>query len=140
MTDVFTKEKRSDVMSRIKGDGNKDTELAMILVMRKYHISGWRRKQPVFGKPDFVFWKQKIALFVDGCFWHSCPLHASMPKNNREFWVKKLQSSKDRDVVVNRELRKLGWKVIRVWEHELKSPEKVAAKLRRVGPFPRPLP
>jgi DNA mismatch endonuclease Vsr len=57
-------------MSRIKGKGNKDTELAMIQILRKNHISGWRRNQAVLGKPDFVFPKRKIALFVDGCFWH----------------------------------------------------------------------
>lgn len=122
-------------MSRIKGRGNKDTELAMILILRKYHISGWRRNQVVLGKPDFIFPKPKIALFVDGCFWHGCPLpkHSNLPKNNQEFWAKKLQQNKDRDKFVTRELRKLGWKVIRVWEHELKFPEKVAAKLMRVG-------
>lgn len=131
MADVFTKEKRSDVMSRIKGKGNKDTELAMIMVMKVHHIAGWRRNQRVLGKPDFVFWRQKIALFVDGCFWHSCPLHANMPKNNRAFWKKKLKGSADRDVFVNRELRKLGWKVIRIWEHELKDPAKVARKIQK---------
>ena len=65
-----------------------------------------------------------------------CPKHSNLPKNNQEFWAKKLQANKDRDKFVTRELRKLGWKVIRVWEHELKFPEKVAAKLMRVGPFP----
>lgn len=68
MTDVFTKQKRSEVMSRIKGKGNKDTELVMIQILRKYHISGWRRNQVVLGKFDFVFPKQKVALFVDGYF------------------------------------------------------------------------
>lgn len=131
MADVFTKEKRSDVMSRIKGKGNKDTEIAMIKVMRKHHVSGWRRNQPVLGKPDFVFWEYKIALFVDGCFWHSCPLHANTPKNNRKFWIKKLKGSADRDVFVNRELKKLGWKVIRIWEHEFKEPQKIASKIKR---------
>lgn len=131
MADVFTKEKRSDVMSRIKDKGNKDTELAMLYLMQKHRISGWRRNQRVLGKPDFVFRKEKIALFVDGCFWHSCPIHANTPKNNREFWIKKLKSSADRDVFVNRELKKLGWKVIRVWEHEFREPLKVVAKLNK---------
>jgi len=131
MPDVFTKEKRSDVMSRIKGKGNKDTELAMIQILRKHHISGWRRNQVVLGKPDFVFSKQKIALFVDGCFWHGCPKHSNTPKNNREFWEKKLQQNKGRDKFVSHELRKSGWKVVRVWEHELKFPEKIVAKLRK---------
>jgi DNA mismatch endonuclease, patch repair protein len=131
MPDVFTKEKRSEVMSRIKGKGNKDTELAMIQILRKHHISGWRRNQAVLGKPDFVFPKQKVALFVDGCFWHGCPLpkHSNMPKNNQEFWAKKLQGNKTRDKFVNRELRKMGWVVVRVWEHELSNPNRVAKRI-----------
>jgi len=118
-------------MSRIRGKGNKDTELAMIQILRSYHISGWRRNQAVLGKPDFVFRKQKIALFVDGCFWHSCPKHSNMPRTNRAFWQKKLKGSKDRDKYVSRKLRKLGWKVVRVWEHEMKNTSRVAAKLFR---------
>jgi DNA mismatch endonuclease (patch repair protein) len=131
MSDVFTKEKRSQVMSLIKGKGNKDTELFMMRLMRIHHIAGWRRNQLLLGKPDFVFPKQKIALFVDGCFWHGCPKpkHSNMPRNNQEFWAKKLQANKDRDKFVTRELRKMGWKVIRVWEHELREPAKVAKKL-----------
>ena len=118
-------------MSRIKGKGNKDTELVMIQILQKNHISGWRRNQAVLGKPDFVFPKQKIALFVDGCFWHGCPKHSNMPKNNREFWKNKLEGNIKRDKNVSRELRKTRWKVVRVWEHELKYPEKVVAKLKK---------
>lgn len=134
MPDVFTKEKRSEVMSRIKGKGNKDTELVMIQILRKHHISGWRRNQAVLGKPDFVFPKQKIALFVDGCFWHGCPKpkHSNLPRNNQEFWAKKLQGNKDRDKLVSRELKKAGWRVMRVWEHELKYPQKIITKLNRL--------
>jgi DNA mismatch endonuclease, patch repair protein len=131
MVDVFTKQKRSEVMSKIRGKGNKDTELAMIRIFREYHIAGWRRNQPVFGKPDFIFPKKKIAVFVDGCFWHGCPKHSTSPKNNREFWEKKLGSNKNRDKLVNRELRKEGWGVIRIWEHELKEKEKVAEKISK---------
>lgn len=131
MSDVFTKEKRSDVMSRIRGKGNKDTELVMIQILRSHHISGWRRNLSVLGKPDFVFPKQKIALFVDGCFWHGCPKHSNMPRNNRKFWMEKLNGNKKRDKYVSRELRNMGWKVIRVWEHELGNSEKVAAQLLR---------
>jgi DNA mismatch endonuclease (patch repair protein) len=118
-------------MACIRGKGNKDTELAMIQILRSHHISGWRRNQAVLGKPDFVFPKQKIALFVDGCFWHGCSVHANMPKNNRAFWKKKLQGNKERDKNVSTELRKLGWRVVRVWEHELKNHSRVAAKLLR---------
>lgn len=131
MSDVFSKEKRSDVMSRIRGKGNRDTELALIGIMRRHHISGWRRNQPFFGKPDFVFPKQKIAIFVDGCFWHGCPSHSNLPKNNREFWEKKLGSNKLRDTLVTRQLRKAGWIVLRFWEHEMKEDKKVARKILR---------
>ena len=131
MPDVFTKEKRSDVMSRIKGKGNKDTELAMIQILRKHYITGWRRNQGVLGKPDFVFPKQRIALFVDGCFWHMCPKHFNMPKNNRAFWAKKLKGNRDRDKLVTRNLQQAGWRVIRVWEHELTKPERVAKRILR---------
>lgn len=129
MPDVFTKEKRSDVMSRIRGKGNKDTELLMIHILRTNHITGWRRNQPLLGKPDFVFRKQKLALFVDGCFWHCCPDHSKIPENNRAFWEKKLQKNKDRDQFVSEQLTKKGWKVERIWEHELKKPSLVVEKL-----------
>jgi len=121
MTDVFSKEKRSEVMSRIRGSGNKDTEIALVTIFRKHKITGWRRKQKVFGKPDFVFWNQRVAIFVDGCFWHQCPLHSSIPRQNREFWEKKLSSNMARDQDVNNYLKENGWKVIRIWEHDLKD-------------------
>lgn len=129
MPDVFTKEKRSEVMSHIRGKGNKDTELVMIKILRANHISGWRRNQTVLGKPDFVFPQKKVALFVDGCFWHCCPQHSNMPKNNAEFWREKLGKNKARDEFVTLELQKTGWKVIRVWEHELSVAENVAKRI-----------
>ena len=129
MSDVFTKEKRSEVMSHIRSRGNKDTELLMIQILRKNHLTGWRRNLPVLGKPAFVFPKRKLALFVDGCFWHCCPEHSTKPKNNSEFWEKKLQGNKKRDEYVSEELTKTGWNVVRIWEHELKNPEQVVAKL-----------
>ena len=132
MPDVFTKEKRAEVMSRIKGKGNKDTELVMIQILRTYLVSGWRRNQTLLGKPDFVFPKQRVALFVDGCFWHGCSKHFNMPKNNREFWEKKLLGNKERDKLVSKELRKMGWKVVRVWEHELSNPDRVVRRILAV--------
>jgi len=133
VSDVFTTAKRSKVMSRIRGHGNKDTELALICIFRKQHITGWRRHQSVFGKPDFVFPKLKFAVFVDGCFWHSCPLHSNKPRNNAEFWEKKLTSNKLRDQLVTRTLRKAGWRVIRIWEHELtkKNEPRLVRRIQR---------
>ena len=134
MADVFTKAKRSDVMSRIRSRGNKDTELALIRVFRAHHITGWRRHQPVFGKPDFVFPKHRVAVFVDGCFWHGCPQHATKPRNNAAFWRKKFAANTRRDRLVTRTLRNGGWRVLRIWEHELarKNAVRLVARLRRV--------
>ncbi len=132
MADVFTKSKRSEVMSRIRGSGNKGTEIALAKLFRKYGITGWRRNQPLFGKPDFIFRRQRIIVFVDGCFWHGCPKHCNMPVNNREFWEKKLTANKERDRLVTKTLRKQGWRVIRVWEHDLAANDALTLKLSRI--------
>jgi DNA mismatch endonuclease (patch repair protein) len=99
MADVFTKAKRSAVMSLIRSRGNRATELRLIALMREHGITGWRRNAPVFGKPDFVFRRERVAVFVDGCFWHGCPRHATMPANNRTFWKAKLARNAARDRV-----------------------------------------
>lgn len=119
MADFLTKKQRSALMSSIKGKGNKDTELALMRLLRRHRITGWRRNQTVFGKPDFVFPKARLALFVDGCFWHGCPKHGNNPANNRAFWKKKMAANKARDRRVNRILRRDGWRVVRIWEHDL---------------------
>lgn len=118
MPDVFTKAKRSAVMALIRGSGNKDTELRVIALFRAHGITGWRRNVRVFGKPDFVFRRERVAVFVDGCFWHGCPRpkHAPMPKKRAEWWAAKLLRNKERDRGVTRALRAAGWQVVRVWE------------------------
>ena len=78
MPDVFTKAKRSQVMSRIRGRGNQETELALAKLLRAARINGWRRHAPIFGRPDFTFHKERVVIFVDGCFWHGCPKHANV--------------------------------------------------------------
>jgi DNA mismatch endonuclease (patch repair protein) len=122
-------------MSRIRSRGNKDTELELVKKFRSHGITGWRRHQPVFGKPDFVFRQHRLAVFVDGCFWHGCPQHATKPGNNASFWRKKFAANKARDLLVNRTLRKVGWRVVRIWEHELerKHLPKALRKLRASG-------
>jgi DNA mismatch endonuclease (patch repair protein) len=133
MADVFSKRKRSEVMSRIRSRGNKDTELVLAQIFRAHRITGWRRQASVFGRPDFIFPKLKVALFVDGCFWHGCPKHATLPKNNREFWRRKLAANRARDAQVTRTLRRAGWRVVRVWEHELawKHQARLLKRIRR---------
>src|SRR5690348_7484071 len=115
--DVFTPKKRSEVMSRIRSRGNRDTELALASLLRRVGITGWRRHLPIFGRPDFVFRSARIAIFVDGCFWHRCPKCSNMPVNNRSFWATKLSGNIQRDKVVTKKLRRDGWRVLRLWEH-----------------------
>jgi len=96
MADVYTTEKRSRVMASIRGRGNASTEQRLANLLRAKGITGWRRHYPVFGRPDFVFLKLRVAIFVDGCFWHSCPTHGVKPKGNSEFWAEKLSRNKTR--------------------------------------------
>jgi DNA mismatch endonuclease (patch repair protein) len=167
MADVFTKAKRSAIMARIRSRGNRDTELALAKLLRAHRITGWRRQvalrvtsdewrvtrkarafvlSPVTRhrsltvRPDFVFAKSRMVIFVDGCFWHGCPKHATWPKNNRAFWRKKLAGNTARDLRVNRALRRAGWRVVRIWEHELQrgevrrakgEPSRLVARVRR---------
>ena len=136
MADVFTKAKRSAVMALIRSRGNRATELRLIALMREHGITGWRRNARVFGKPDFVFRVEKLAVFVDGCFWHGCPRHGTMPAGNRAFWKAKLARNVSRDREVTRTLRKAGWRVIRVWECALakkRSARTVARIARALG-------
>jgi DNA mismatch endonuclease, patch repair protein len=119
MVDVFSKRKRSDVMSRIRSQGNRDTELALIRLFRTHGITGWRRQRPLAGKPDFVFPAKRLAIFVDGCFWHGCEAHSKPPKSNCEYWSQKLLRNQQRDRIVNAALRNGGWRVLRLWEHDL---------------------
>lgn len=84
-------------------------------------------------RPDFVFRRERVAVFVDGCFWHGCPKHCNQPANNREFWRRKLAGNRARDALVSRTLRRAGWRVVRIWEHELarKNAERMLGKIRR---------
>jgi DNA mismatch endonuclease (patch repair protein) len=85
------------------------------------------------GRPDIVFVTPKVAVFIDGCFWHRCPAHAVRPKNNRAFWDQKLGANVRRDKKVNAELKGEGWKVLRFWEHAVeRNVDSVASKIERV--------
>jgi len=145
MPDVFTKKKRSEVMSRIRSRGNKGTELRLMAVFRAQRITGWRRHLVVKDegggmkdeklrvRPDFVFRKLRAAVFVDGCFWHACPVHTTKPKGNAAYWRKKFAANKERDRFVTRALHRAGWRVLRIWEHELtrKNEARLVRRLRR---------
>ena len=120
-------------MRAIKPTGNATTEERFATLLRKAKASGWRRHMPLPGKPDFAFPNRRLAIFLDGCFWHGCPRCYSAPRKNRHFWKEKYKANKARDKRVTRALRKMGWTVIRIWEHQLLTvPSNPDALLRRI--------
>jgi DNA mismatch endonuclease, patch repair protein len=192
MPDVFTKRKRSEVMSRIRGRGNKDTEIALAKLLRAEGITGWRRQmkvrieggkgtnpprggtrpttaerrlrreRPTRVRVDFVFRKERVVVFVDGCFWHGCPIHSSPRKwlrkssmgggansksaakmaalqfagrgrrTGKAFWASKMAGNIARDKFVTRKLRRDGWRVVRLWVHDLvKNPVRCVRRVRK---------
>jgi DNA mismatch endonuclease, patch repair protein len=135
MADWLSREQRSRNMTSIRSKGNATTEGAFLRLLRNAKISGWRRHLNLPGKPDFVFRSRRLAIFIDGCFWHGCPRCYRLPEDNRPYWKAKVLSNRLRDRRRTRELRLLDWRVLRVWEHSLKSPvgrERILSKLRRV--------
>ena|SRR2546421_12517288 len=132
MTDTVTKQERSRIMRSVRGRGNASTELKVVRLLREHKITGWRRHLPLAGRPDFAFPKSRVALFVDGCFWHGCPAHLRMPSSNVEYWRGKVGRNMERDARVTRELEAKGWRVLRMWEHEIKEPSRVLRELARL--------
>jgi len=129
MPDVFTKKQRSRVMAAVLSRGNRETEQKLAKMLRLAGIAGWRRHQPLLGHPDFLFRQQRLAIFVDGCFWHGCRWHCRMPQGNRVYWQRKISRNAARDLSTTKSLRQSGWRVLRIWAHSLRSPESV---LRRI--------
>jgi DNA mismatch endonuclease, patch repair protein len=132
MPEVLSKKQRSQVMAAVRSKGNKATELKLISILRMNRITGWRRNQRLPGKPDFVFRKERLVVFVDGCFWHSCTKHGEVPATNKYYWRTKLSRNKVRDRRVVIILKKLNWRVLRLWEHDLKNPNQVATRIRLI--------
>jgi DNA mismatch endonuclease (patch repair protein) len=139
MADTVSRQVRSKIMSRTRGTGNRRTEQLFASALRRAGIAGWRRhlviKLPVTRsskaiatdgtpfrpqvRPDFVFPKQRVAVFIDGCFWHGCPRCYQAPSSAKAFWSAKVLRNKERDRYQRSALKRLGWTVVRVWEHEL---------------------
>ncbi|MPN38462.1 Very short patch repair protein [bioreactor metagenome] len=121
MPDVYDKATRSAVMSKVRSKGNKSTELRLIEVFHEYGITGWRRNYTVKGHPDFVFMERRIAVFVDGCFWHGHDCRNTRPKENEDFWAAKRERNIMHDREVTAKFEQRGWTVVRIWECELKK-------------------
>ena len=126
MADVFDSKKRSDIMSKVRSNNNKSTELALIKFFKENNITGWKRNYPVKGHPDFVFLDKKIAVFVDGCFWHGHDCRNTRPSDNAEYWQKKRERNIKHDKEVTAMFENRGWTVIRIWECELKNKNRSA--------------
>ncbi|MGU7769658.1 hypothetical protein ACV229_05695 [Burkholderia sp. MR1-5-21] len=142
-------------MASIRGRGNKTTEVAFVEILRAAAIVGWRRhlkisltprqdghapqpkgihpskRQAATVRPDFVFRAAKLAVFLDGCFWHKCPIHYKAPKSNEDYWVWKINANVVRDRRTDVALKAAGWQVLHLWEHEMRVPSIVLRKLRR---------
>lgn len=121
MADTFSTEKRSEIMRQVKSRRNKSTELKLIEWFKTNGIKGWRRGYPLMGKPDFVFPKQRIAIFADGCFWHGHNCRNTRPAQNADYWTAKRERNVKRDRTVTEALMAKNWRVIRIWECEIKS-------------------
>lgn len=115
-----------------RSSGNRTTELRLVHLMRAVRISGWRRGSLLPGRPDFIFCHARVAVFVDGCFWHGCACRR-VPKTNRAYWVQKFLDNRARDRRSDAALKKQRWTVIRVREHSLRRhPELVLARISAV--------
>lgn len=108
-------------MRQVKSKKNKSTELRLIEIFKQNGITGWRRNYPVKGHPDFVFPKKKIAVFVDGCFWHAHDCRNTRPADHQEYWQKKRERNMKHDKEVTAMFEAHGWTVLRIWECELKK-------------------
>jgi DNA mismatch endonuclease, patch repair protein len=134
MTDWLTPQQRSHNMASIRSRGNATTEAALAALLRSARIAGWRRHSALPGRPDFVFHAQRLAVFVDGCFWHGCPRCYRMPGDNRPYWSAKVAGNRRRDRRAGAALRAAGWRVLRIWEHSLKTAAgraRAAARVQR---------
>jgi DNA mismatch endonuclease, patch repair protein len=132
MPDNLTRAQRSFNMSRIRSGGNASTEERFLRLLRTAKVSGWRRNIRLPGRPDLVFRRERVLVFLDGCFWHCCPKCYRPPKSNLEYWGPKLAGNAARDRRVRGQLRAAGWTVVRVWEHEIKhNPRGALSKISR---------
>ena len=127
MVDRVSKQKRSKIMAAIHSKNTKPE-----ITLRKALWSNGFRYRIHYGneKIDIAFPSKKLAIFVDGCFWHGCPLHSHIPKSNIEYWQPKLKKNKQRDINTTRNLENKGWQVVRFWEHEIQDIASAIMKIR----------
>ena len=136
MSDNLSPRDRRKAMQAVKSKGTKP-ERQLFAMLAGMGLRGWRKHaDEIIGKPDVVFDEKKIAVFVDGCFWHGCP-HCKRPlkpKSNQAYWERKIRRNIERADKYNQQLRQEGWIVVRIWEHEIKEPayrEQIRQRIRQ---------
>jgi DNA mismatch endonuclease Vsr len=128
--DHVSTEVRSRIMASVRSKGNSTTELPLGRLLWAAGLRGYRKHWPVAGKPDFAWPGRKLAIFVDGCFWHGCTTCKYLPRTNVDFWKNKIDANKARDRKVRATLRREGWAVLRFWEHDVKrTPDKIVGRV-----------
>lgn len=110
---------RSKAMRAVKGSGNKSTELKFCRALVETGIGGWEAQKKIIGNPDIFFPAYKVAVFLDGCFWHGCPKCGHIPITNNAYWRAKIERTIERDRSKAKALEEQGYLVVRFWEHEL---------------------
>jgi len=118
--DVLNKKQRSYNMSRIKAKNTKP-EIILRKALFRNGLRGYRIHYSLYGKPDIVFTKYKLAIFMDGCFWHKCPKCFITPETRTDYWTEKIENNKKRDEIINQKLLSKGWLVLRFWEHQIEK-------------------
>jgi len=119
MTDKITKEQRSKVMKSIRAQSKLENQVSKALWSKGMRFR--KNVRSLYGTPDISIKKYKLVIFIDSCFWHSCPIHGKMPKSNQEFWQKKLQSNVEHDKEVTSYYLDKGWNIMRIWEHDIRG-------------------
>src|ERR1700732_3947351 len=131
--DRVSRATRSRIMASVRSKGNRTTEGLMGKLLWASGLRGYRKHWPVAGKPDFAWPRRKVALFVDGCFWHGCPRCDRPSRSNKTFWKSKIASNRRRDGRVARKLRNDGWSVLRVWECRIGEERTLSRIMRAVS-------
>ncbi|MEK7089159.1 MAG: very short patch repair endonuclease [Patescibacteria group bacterium] len=118
--DIYSKKKRSQIMSQIK---NRDSKVEVLFrkELWKRGLRYRKNSKKYFGKPDIILFKHKTVIFIDSCFWHGCKKHGTLPKTRRYFWKRKLKRNVNRDKEVSKYYKKNRWKIFRIWEHDIKK-------------------
>lgn len=132
MADTVSKKKRSEIMSKVKSKNSK-IEVNFRKAIWKAGFRYSKNPTKYFGKPDLALKKHKTVIFVDSCFWHGCKRHCRLPSARKKYWTAKIERNKERDKEVNRHYKKIDWKVIRIWEHEiLENIQKTVEKIHNL--------